>query len=138
MADFDFTKFPLDEFVSRYAPEPGDALELFWLTRRIQLLGIRVEIPSPSPVTIQPFTNSGLLYPEIDCSEPSDLTYVPGGLLGKNTDVNKTALVIDDPDYLAVRIIDGSIDFLQMRVQLIVSDTFAWNAPTNSVKKDGR
>lgn len=139
-ADFDFTTFPLNEFVAGHVPENGDVLELFWLTRRVQLLGLRIEVASPAPIMLTPVTNSGIMFVQFPCTEVGETTLVPNGsVLDRNTDLATKAIVIDDPDYIGLRIDMGAeyLGELSLRVQVVVSDTFLWSAPTNSVKKDG-
>lgn len=131
MADLDFGKYPLVYFVAENNPGNGDILEVFTLDRRVQLIGLRIEVVAVAPVILQPVTNSGISFPVFDCTAPKDTTFVLPP---------EQALVIDDPDYLGLQILDGAefLNELFIRVQLVVSDTFSHKTPTNSVKKDGR
>lgn len=135
-----FNDYPLNEFIANSAPQDGDILEIFELYRRVLLTGVQIEVMQTADIILRPVTNSGLLFDSIDCNELSELAYViNGGTLNQSTDLIANSIVIDDPDYMGLRIESGAenLSDLQIRVQVTASDQFAWNTQTNSAEQDG-
>ena len=133
----DFTEYPLIEFVAEHAPANGDTLEVFWLLKRILLIGVQIEVNIPAPIVLRPVTNSGILFDNIDCSTNKKIILTAfGGELDRSTDLDIHSIVIDDPDYLGLRIEAGAqhLEELSIQVQLSMSDEFAWDTRTNSAK----
>lgn len=135
IADLDFAVDPLAQFIAFNVLQSNDVLEVFDLRRRVLLTGLKVEIEEPAyGLIIKPVTNSGMLFDDIDCSLRSDKTYVlNGGTLNRNTDLIKNSVLIDDPDYLGFRIVQGAseIETLRMRVELVANDEFPYWATPN-------
>lgn len=141
LVDLDFTTPPLSELVAFYPIIDEDVLEVLWLTRRVLVTGVKIEVVATADMVIRPVTNSGMVFGAIDCNVTSEHTYtLNGGVLNSSSDVLGNSIVVDDPDYLGIRIEAGAeyLGALSLRVQLMVSDGFSAYAPTNSSKKDGR
>lgn len=135
-----FNEFPFNEFLANTPLVNGDVLEIFELQRRVLFTGIQIEVIRTANVVITPVTNSGIVFDSVDCNEISELTYVlGGGVLSQSTDLLAKSIVIDDPDYIGLRIESGAenLSGLQIMIQATASDEFAWNTPSNSAKRDG-
>lgn len=133
--DLDFTEGLLWEFVEDYEPTYNDVFEVFRLFKRVRITALQVTIDKPAPVGLIPVMDSGTPYDLIDCSTTKTVYLTPfGGALDRTTDLEIHSLLIDDPDYLGFRI-DSGVAYLQdlaIRVQLVVTDTFPYDARSNS------
>lgn len=135
IADLDFAIDPLAQFIAFTVLQSNDVLEIFELRRRVLVTGIKVEVEEPAiGLIIKPVTNSGMVFDDIDCSIRSNKTYVlNGGTLDRNTDLIKNSVLIDDPDYLGIRIVQGAheIDSLKVRIELVANDEYPYWATPN-------
>lgn len=133
---YKFSTIALAEFLNEYHPAVGDVLELFWLRRRVKFVGVNVKVTGISPgLTLQLITNSGVLFDPIDAGVESDNTYaVNGGLLNIATNLAEHSIVIDNPDYLGVRL-DGNVGALaalDFTITLSTTEEFSTSDPTNA------
>lgn len=125
--DYDFTVPPLSDIVNIFAPVEDDVLEVELLDRRVQFQALRISILRPvDGLVLQPFTFSGALFDEIDCSAISVEIYLPfGGKLNRSTSLTDSAFVLDVPDYIGLQL-KSSVDISQLRIQtnVMYSNTF--------------
>lgn len=135
IVDLDFAVDPLAQFVAYHTLGSNDVLEVFDLRRRVLVTGLKVEVEEPAEgLILQPVTNSGMVFDAIDCSIRSDKTYVlGGGTLDRTTDLIEHSVLIDDPDCLGFKILQGAaeIETLKLRVELVANDDYPYWARKN-------
>lgn len=127
----------LSEFLAYYAPQNGDTLEVFNLDKRVLVIGVQVTVEGPADVVLQPVTNSGAPFDQINCAHRTTATYlVNHGVMDKTTVVSQHSLLLEEPDYFGFQIVSGAenLQYLNIRVQLIVRDEYDWFARSNSSK----
>lgn len=132
--EYDFLEFPLSEIVGVFNPAIGDVLEVELLDRRVQFQGLRISVVTPAlGVSLEPFTNSGATFDFVDCNEISEYVYLPfGGKMNKSTDLRETSFVLDDPDYIGLRVLSESyINTLNIRIAVMYSNTFSGLGTSN-------
>lgn len=137
IADLDFAMPPLAN-LTYYGVTNGSILEVFRLTKRVLITGLKIEVVVPvEGLVIQPVTHSGVFFDAIDCGVLSARTLRPfGGTLDRDTDLLLHSFRIEEPDYLGLKLVTGAAGLgnLALNVQLAVSDTFSLDTLSNSTK----
>lgn len=133
----DFSEPPYDEIEWYYNAQNGDVLELFLLENRVLVDGVTLDIQIPADIEIQVVTRSNILFDVVDCSSEKRIIVTPfGGYLDRSTDVASHSFVVEEPDYVGLKIISGHQNLAELRINVtaLVSDSFDINAKTNSSK----
>lgn len=133
----DFTDVDLEDFRLFYQPEVGDVLEIFDLTRRVLLIGVKITVLAHADIRFNIVTNGDIVFDQVDCSKADTITYlVNHGTLSSSTAIAEHSVLIEQPDFIGLQIAAGaeSLQYLNILVQLVVRDEYEYSAPTNSTK----
>lgn len=133
----DFSEPPFDAIEWYYNASNGDILELFILDNRVLVTGVTVAVEIPSEVQIEIISRSKIPFGQIDCSEAGQITLTPfGGVLGRTTNLQEHSFVVEEPDYIGIKLVSGAENLaaLRLKVTALVDDLFTPQAKTNSSK----
>lgn len=137
IARLDFSTGDLNLFVNYWAPSDGDVLEIFQLNKRVLVTGLQVKVLTPVlGLVVKPVTNSLIKFDSVDCSERKVATLaVGGGDLNRTVNVEEQSKLVAMPDFLGIQILQGSasLEELSIEVQLVVSDSYKFDASPNYV-----
>ena len=129
----DFSAWPYSKFLDEVTLANGDVLEIFPLVRRVLFQAVRVDVVDTADLSITPVTNCHTCFDTVDTNNKGSHTYLPfGGTLDKNTNLLDTSFIIQQPDYLGIRL-ETVANIAELKVALaIATDTqFSATAPTN-------
>ena len=134
ITELDFGEFPLNTIFDSVQLVAGDVLEIFELTKRVLFTGISLEVLESAETTLTPVTNSRIPFDAIDCSIKSRrVLAVNGGEFNYATEIDTHSVLVDDPDFLGLRIDAGVSELanLKIKIELSVSDEYSWAATPN-------
>lgn len=129
----DFSAWPYNKFLDEVVLADGDVLEIFPLVRRVLFQAVRVDVVDAADISITPVMNSPVCMDTVDANSRGSHTYLPfGGVLDTNTNLTDTSFIIQQPDYLGIRL-ETVANIAELKIALaIASDTqFSATAPTN-------
>lgn len=130
----DFSKGAYKKFLETVNVNSGDTLEIFPMVRRVLFQGVMVQIYNPAVgTTFTPVMNSPTTMDTVDASKEGSALYLPfGGVLDKNTSLADKQFIIQQPDYVGIKLnTKGAIEDLKLAITVVISNSFSGLEPTN-------